>query len=334
MTKFICLILLWLLTPVLSWSAESTKPPKPINTLTLGYEITRKVFENSHPRITGVCLWLSDELPPKIKPGPALSQFVPDLVVSVSNNPGENPWLEMNALFENEPMLKGYQEIFKFSTGFPLGFGNDSMLVTSNHLNEGRSRVVHVYAAPSAYIKIPGITHKAATRLQSAFYYSSLADAVPERQEATELVYLATRPSLLIGHEIGSSTYNWGFEVPRSMHVNHPSRYRASVVAALHAADIATNHGFHIKKEVPDTCGPHCVISNVVFDPKQEKTIWQEVYPLNRNILPGARNDFGIEDDKKGNGNYVFVVWRKYEGCVKQKGRFIAGPHVNKPKKR
>lgn len=317
-----------------SWAIEKTKPEKPLNTITLGIEIAKKLPKNSHPRVHGVCFWLKPGMPPKVKPGPALSQFLPDMVVTVSNNPGENPWVEAGALFENKEMQKGYQHLYQYRTGFPLGFGNDSMLVSPAHLNEGRSRVVHVYAAPTHYLRFPGISHQQATSLSQGVYYSSLADAVSERSEATELLYLATRPSLLIGHEIGTTSSNWGFEVPRTMHVTQPYRYRASVVAALHAADIASNEGFHIKQELPLSCGPRCAIANVVYDPSQQNTIWQEVYPTNRNILPGNKDDFGIDDDKKGNGNYVFVVWRKYQGCVRQEGRLISGPHVETTKKR
>lgn len=313
---------------------ESTKPPKPLNSISLSTEIAKKLVENSHIRMKGLCFWLTTDFPPKIISSPAISQFIPDLVVTVSNNPGENPLVELKAILENKTALKGYQAFYKKTTGSPLGFGNDSSIVTPAHLNEGRTRIVTVIGGPGIYI-LPGLTHNPETRYFT-LHYSSLVDAVMDRSEVAELAYMAFHPLLLLpGHEIGSSINYWGFELPRSMHVTQPSPFRASVVAALHAADIVTNsQGLHLSYPTSNSCGPHCVISNVIYDGKQENIIWQEVYPLNRNILPGDKNDSGVEDNKKGNGNYVFVVWRKYNGCVKQKGHLVTGVHVGEPQKR
>ena len=123
------------------------------------------------------------------------------------------------------------------------------------------------------------------------------------------------------------------------MRVTQPSRFRASVVAAMHAADIVTNtNGLHVAQYTTNQCGRHCVVSNVVYDPNHKKVIWQEVYPNNRNINPGDSSDFGEADDKAGRGNYVFVIWRKYRGCVKPTNpsyRLVfASPRVGKPEKR
>ena len=147
---------------------------------------------------------------------------------------------------------------------------------------------------------------------------------------------MATHPHLLIGHEIGSFTQHWGQEIPRLMRVTQPSRFRASVVAAMHAADIVTNQqALHVAIPTRNACGPNCVVANVIYDPKHERVLWQEVYPNNRMIEPGDPSDFGVTDDEKGHGNYVFVIWRKYRGCVKQEGRLVHGfPNVGKPQKR
>lgn len=71
------------------------------------------------------------------------------------------------------------------------------------------------------------------------------------------------------------------------------------------------------------------MIANVIFDPKREKVIWQEVYPNNRNIKPGDADDFGVSDEKSGNGNYVFVIWRKYRGCIQHEGKLLH--HLSTP---
>lgn len=334
MTKRLLSLILILIAFKGQAEIESTKPKAPLNTLGLAARIASKLGENMHLRIIGACLWLNDEVPPKLIPGPAISEFIPDLVVTVSNNPGENPIIEVNELLENNIALKGYQAVFKKAVGSPLGFGNGSTLINPSHLNQSRTRVVTVLGSPLSSVRLPDITHNPETRFPD-LYYSSLMDAVMDRTEAAELAYMATHPFLLAGHEIGSSTNYWGYEVPRLMTISQPYRFRASFVAAHHAADIVTNEqSLHIAKSTTNSCGPSCVIANVVFDPKQKNIIWQEVYPENRNIVSGAFDDFGIKDDKKGNGNYVFVVWRKYKGCVKQEGQLITGINVGSPQKR
>ncbi|WP_148263558.1 TIGR03756 family integrating conjugative element protein [Legionella drancourtii] len=316
-----------------SFAFESTKPVAPISTPQMAVKVLMKLGQNSRIHVIGACIWQEPSLPPKITAGPAISQFIPDLIVTVSNNPGENPWVEANNLFENKLAVRGYQSAFQTITGMPLGFGDGTGQLATQHINEDRTRVVSVIGSPGNFYQIKGVTHHSETVFMN-LYYSSLADAVADRANS-ELLYLATHPTLLIGHHIGTPKNHWGHEFPRLMRVTQSSRFRASVVAAMHAADIVTNEGLHVKQSTKNSCGPNCVVSNVVFDPKQEHLIWQEVYPNNRNITPGKDENQEQIDDEKGNGNYVFVVWRQYKGCVKQKGKLIAGmPKVGKPKKR
>lgn len=314
--------------------AEDVKPPHPINTVTLTARVLEKTLHNTHYRIIGACLW-AKQLPPRIETGPAIEQYLPDLVVTVSNQPGANPWVEAGLMYEHPLAIKGYQAVFIQAIGMPFDVGDGSNQVNPQHINEERTRIVSVFGSPTSLYRLPNITHKPETRFVKP-YYSSLADAVSDRTESGEIAYMATHPSLLIGHEIGTSTNHWGHEIPRLMHVTQPSRFRASVVAAMHAADIVTNlQSLHVAIPTKNSCGPNCVVANVIYDPKHERVLWQEVYPNNRMIEPGNPADFGAADDLKGHGNYVFVIWRKYRGCVAQDGKLMHGfPNVGKPQKR
>ncbi len=314
--------------------AESVKPPHPINTLALTARVLEKTFHNTRYRIIGACLW-AKKFPPSFETGPSIEQYLPDLVVTVSNQAGANPWQEIGLMFENKLALKGYQTAFREALGLPFDVGDGSGQLTPLHLNEERTRIVSVFGSPAGLYRLPKVTHQPETRFAKP-YYSSLADAVSDRTEAGEIAYMATHPHLLIGHEIGTLNNHWGQEIPRIMRVTQPSRFRASVVVAMHAADIVTNQqSLHMALPTQNTCGSNCVVSNVIYDPKQERVLWQEVYPNNRMIKPGDPLDFGVADDEKGNGNYIFVIWRKYRGCVKQSGRLVHGfPNVGKPQKR
>ena len=313
---------------------ESTKPPKPMTTAKIAMRVLKKTPKNSHYKIIGSCTWMNT---PKITTTPALEQFLPDFVITVSNRLGENPWLEARVLFDNKKTHEMYQKVYQKAMGLPFDFGETSNQTSAMHLNDERIRIVNVIGSPPGLYNLPYVSHKPETHF-GVPYFMAEADAVMERTEAAEMAYMATHPDLLINHEIGSMTYTWGPEIPRFMRVTQPYNYRASVVAAMHAADIVTNHHpLHVSKSTKNSCGKNCVVANVIYDPKQKNIIWQEVYPKNRIIHPGNPDDFGIEDDKAGNGNYVFVVWRKYRGCVHAEGKlvdFLTHPKVGKPKKR
>lgn len=305
--------------------------------MTIATRVLSKTLENSHYKIIGSCTWAIGKPPPKLIAVPAVEQFVPDLIVTVSNRPETNPWIEVKALYENPVSQALYQQAYKLATGSTLGFGDDANQITNMHINDERTRVVNVIGSPAGLYRLPYLSHKAETKFGYPYYISE-ADAVMDRTEIAELTYMLTRPHLLFNHDIGSSGQIWGHEIPRLMRVTQPSRFRASIVAAMHAADLVSNHNsLHVVQSTKNTCGKNCVVANVVFDPHQKKVIWQEIYPRNRNINAAKADDFGIADEKEGNGNYVFVVWRKYRGCVSHEGKYIkelSFPKVKKHSKR
>jgi integrating conjugative element protein (TIGR03756 family) len=316
---------------------ESIKPLNPITSIGIAINVLSKLFTNSHYKIIGSCTWAEKTFPPKLMIVPAIEQFLPDLIVTVANKPNTNPWVEANLLFENKASQAIYQQTYKLAMGSALGFGEGAGQINSMHSNDDRTRVVDVIGSPAGFYQIPFLSHKPETRFGSPYFLSE-ADAVADRTEFAEILYMATHPHLLFNHDIGSQNQSWGHEIPRLMRVTQPSRFRASVVAAMHAVDIVTNkNSLHVTQSTSNACGPNCVIANVIFDPKQKQVIWQEVYPQNRNINSTNDNDVGIEDDKAGNGNYIFVVWRKYRGCIQHKGKLISSlsfPKVGQPQKR
>lgn len=318
------------------YALESTSPPNPVNTFTITTRVLEKLFHNSHYKVIGSCTWVVG-IPPKLIVTPSIEQFLPDLIITVSNKPEENPWLEARILYENQAARTLYQEIYKKAQGFELGFGNDSSQSTNLHMNEERTRIVDVIGSPAAFYRIPYLSHKPETRFGMAYYLAE-ADAVMDRTEAAEILYMSTHPTLLLNHEIGTTNQTWGSEIPRLMRVTQPYNFRASVVAAMHAVDIVTNQNpLHVTKSTLNACGKKCVVANAIYDPQNTHVIWQEIYPINRNIHPGDQDDFGIEDDKAGNGNYVFVLWRKYRGCIQHEGKLVNSltfPKVGQPQKR
>lgn len=318
------------------FAEESIQPPNPITSIGIAINVLSHLFTNTHYRLIGSCTW-AQGFPPKLVVLPAIEQFLPDLIVTVANKPDTNPWIEANLLFENKAAQAIYQQTYKLAIGSPLGFGENAGQFNPMHGNDDRTRVVDVIGGPAGFYQMPFMSHEPETHFGYPYFLSE-ADAVTDRTEVAEIFYMLTHPHLLLNHDIGSFNQSWGHEIPRLMRVTQPSRFRASVVAAMHAADIVTNNNsLHVTQSTSNSCGPNCVVANVIFDPKQKKVIWQEVYPKNRNINPANDDDVGIGDDKAGNGNYVFVVWRKYRGCIQHKGKYISNlsfPKVGQPQKR
>lgn len=316
---------------------ESSHPPHPITTLGIATKVIAKTLTNSHYKMIGSCTWAVGRLPPKLVVVAAVEQFLPDLIVTVANQPDDNPWVEAKALFENPISRALYQETYRLATGSALGFGDDTNQTTTLHINDERTRVVNVIGSPNGFYRLPYLSHKAETKM-GVPYYLSEADAVADRTELAEIAYMATHPNLLVNHDIQGRGQRWGHEIPRLMRVTHPSRFRASVVAAMHAADIVTNkNSLHVTQSTQNSCGKNCVVANVTFDPKGKQIIWQEVYPHNRNISVNEAETLGMNDEKSGHGNYVFVIWRRYRGCIHHEGQLIHAlsfPNVGHPHKR
>ena len=294
-------------------------------------KVMSKVFKNSHVKIIGTCLFIDGTLFPKPHFTTEIEQLLPDLVVSVYNRKDSNPWYEVNKLYENELARKSYKLVVDKLSSALLGMnissgeGNTSNSTRKVNAKNEQTRIVDVIGSPASLLSFPFLTHRASTTPYGAYYLSQLDEFV-DRTVLAETTYMAGHLWLTLHSPIGTEASLWGSEIPRIMRVNTPYRFRASVVAAMHAADIATNNNFaHTKMpaSTDNSCGKNCAVSSVTFDPTQKNIIWQEVFPKNRNVLPGKDGDSGIDDDKEGKGNYVFVIWRKYRGCIQAPGKFI-----------
>lgn len=315
-----------------AFAADEVSPDKKITAAGINQKIIKHYASYSHFKIIGVCSWVVYEPVPKLKFTMALEQYLPDLTVSVYNRPRSNPWTEAREFYESKSAIKGYNVLFKALTGDNLGHGEESRQRPRLHIDETQSRIVDVVGTPLAFNGM-GITLKPVTTPYMA-YYLSQADAYGDRSELAELIKILSNPLLLFNHNIRSRTEDWGSEFPRLMTVEHANPFKASVVAALHAADITTNGGgLHAVQRVSTLCGKNCYVEPVVFNEDKKTSFWQEVYPNDRLLSPGKTEGYEMEDNKKGHGNYVFVVWRKYRGCVQRKGHYLGSTVKVQPTK-
>lgn len=304
--------------------SDEVSTPKRITTVDITEEVAGKLASNAHYKVIGFCVWLRKWHKPTVTP--ELEHFLPDLLVTVYKRPKTNPWLEAHTLYHNKVALKGYEKAYQLATKLTPSYGANTSTVrrTNTHI---KRPLVDVYGNPMELIHFPLLMLQPNT--WPSPYYSALADLPISRTLGLENLLLLTKigdgTGLISGYPIGSATNRWGFELPRHFVINNPNNFKASVVAAMQAADLVTNYNFgHVVNSTSNSCGTNCVVANVIYDKEGKKIKWQEIYPANRMVKPGDEDDdLGIEDDKKGNGNYVFVVWRKYRGCVQDRGKLI-----------
>jgi integrating conjugative element protein (TIGR03756 family) len=290
-----------------------------ITSLRIAQTIAEHYFDYTHYKIIGSCFWKECSwgmchFPVTLE----LDEYLPDLVVTVSNHPENNPWVEARDLLDRPSHSIGRQLIFN-ATGFDLGNGNTSGLARVAHYDSLRTKSVDVVGNPFTLLHFPFLNLKVDTVPYLPYYQSDLD--VLGRLGVAEMIRMETWNP--IGNPIGNSTLNhWSYEFPRSMSVNVDNNYKASVVAALRATDIVTNQNtLHTVQSTSNSCGIHCSVSNVIEEQTEQHAIWQEVYPYDRHIHIGEDDhlniqSLGAEDENASQGNYVFVLWRHYRGCV------------------
>ena len=326
--KLLFLAFSFLLLNTLTSVLADDAPPSHITSLQIIQTGLQHYLQNTHYKVIGICMWWDCKRLHNcgMHTTLELDEYIPDLLVSVYNGKGDNPWTEGNELYDQVAYAAG-NETMHLATGHDLGDGNTNETSGSNHFNSLRARSVDVIGNPVTLIKIPLPRLKVDTKPYMPYYQSDV-DAVSDRFEIAE----AIRPETynIFGHYIGASFINhWAYEFPRTMAVDNNNNYKASIVAALHAADIVTNKNtMHVVKSVSDSCGKNCAVANVIEEQNDAHEIWEEIYPKDHHIKLGeddslSLHSIGAADDKAGHGNYVFVIWRHYRGCVQHDGKLM-----------
>ena len=307
----------------------------PVNTFTITKDVTLAALKNPfgnfvNYRIEGLCFWLHwSVFGPYVTTTLKVNEFLPDAVVSVYTHEGSNPWAYANT-FVDPVMQKAGDLTAKTIDG--------TAPISSDYSGSGgggsmqQFKEVDVIGDPALaafFSKIPfAMIPSEATEFEP--YYSSLSDTYLWHSPMMEDL---THPQDLIPgvRTEGSLIDQWGSIFPRVGYINQLGDYKAAGVIALRGADIATNsdqgHVYHSLHS--GSCGSHCKVwashENDFADVK-----YQEIYP---EATTDAKQVFGNNDLlsqtygqkqlSEGKGNYVWIMWRHYEGCIQGGGHFI-----------
>lgn len=311
-------------------SFADTAPPSYITTPEILLDVSSHYLEHTHFAVIGACVWLKCDVYGCFADTTLeLDEYLPDLIVSSYNQSGDNPWYEASVLLD--PVADSTANAVSLSlTGFPLEEGRSSLQAGNQHADHLVMREVEVIGNPSTLFHFPLANLNVDTD-PFVPYYQSVLD-MGDRTGVAELMRWESLDPF--NYYIGADFYNhWGYEFPRSMSVGIENDYKAGVVTALHAADIVTNNNFmHTVNSLDNSCGQNCAVANVVeendVEAGERHAEWEEVYPHDHFITVGENDStqltsLGSEDKMDGNGNYVFVVWRHYQGCQQGLGDLI-----------
>lgn len=293
-------------------------------------------------RVVGVCVWLVCAGPYcKVKTSIKIGHRNPDLVVSVANGLGKNPWTEANALYSaldagaassivssmGGSMLGGIGAIETGTSGAPdqnHGSGRKTNLSFREAQAIGHPLAGEIYCPSSA-------------SFLNAYYLSGL-DAIGWRWQLPEIAY---PQSLVPGwREIGNWPLNtWGSVYPRSGWITQTDQPKAAAVAAQRVGDIVTRSAEpHLYQQL-DSGGTFEADGKLVWRPEaleegDDKTgDWQLMTPA----MAAQCETFGANDTVSvsgwaggkvaSGGDYAWTLWRPYS-CCQVKGIFLGSVDV------
>ncbi len=278
-------------------------------------------------RPEGMCFWLVCGLGCSINTTLKVSEYLPDTTVSVFNDADSDPWDVPHTVID--PLAEKTAEAqVSLLTPDSYGFGNASDQAGSRHTEDSRLKEVDALGNPMAkFFQPPMFIPSTAQPFMP--YYQSMLDVAAWRSSLTEMFY----PGALIPgvHDVGQFPYNvWGSLYPRDGFVDTSNDAKGAAIIAQRAASIFTQSMQpHIYNPLPTSCGTACQIyAAAENDPNTVQ--WQMDYPIAENTCAVfGTNDlaqlkpWGTDAANAGDGNYVWTMWRHYEGCIQGDGSFL-----------
>ena len=282
---------------------------------------------------TGVCVWLQCGFGCSINTSPRYKHNNPDLVVTVYDELGLDPWVEMNAWYATF-QLSAANTVLGWLTPIPLvGGGHQTEGGSHPDLEDMSLRFKEASAYGHPMSLLSDFTNGMAlcpSEADAYFpYFLSGVDAAEWRFGVGEAAFL---PWYLPGARtvgLGGFFQQWGAVFPRTGFVNQKDDPKAAAVVAQRVGNIVTGvPGLHIHQPLLGnnfvlTWLPGELIENVPFT-----GVWQMIKPLPdplcytfgvNDVLSPLPWSTGRTTDDNG---YAFSLWRRYE-CCEARGSLI-----------
>jgi len=301
--------------------------------------------------IVGICYFLvCTPFGCSIKTSPRIDHYLPDLVVTVYDEPEENPWTEYRSVMGNAEVA-AQQGLISSIAGSEVSGGN--FISADQSVNSNiRFKEASVVGNPFVIIAQEGFNSYMCPSDAQPFmpYFSSSFDYLAWRWGIPDRF---TSEALIPGkREIGSRSTNnllgntWGAVYPRFGFVHQSDDAKAAAVIAQRSVDIVTRTGQpHVYRPLnQDGDSQASYDSNEGSDSDQplmsdqsgqegsdsgsneKRDRWQMISPKEDDTCkPFGSTDSNWSDGRNPDGKrqYAWNYWRNYQCCIPRPGAYL-----------
>lgn len=280
--------------------------------------------------ITGVCVWLFCTIfGCEVETSIQVAHYNPDLVVSVFDEPGENPWTEVEAIFGNleKQASDSLINLFHDAEG---GGGHRTEGGNNNTDQSLRFKEVTAVGHPfSLFDSLLSNTNLFCPSEADPFtpYFSSAIDSLTWRLGLPEMLYIN---NLIPGRRLVGSgiLQQWGAVWPRTGFINQKDDVKAAAVVAQRAGNIVTQTGQpHVYNALNGNGYSRTTLPGELIENDSSTGLWQMLAPKTDEMCYAfGENDVYSQSwstDRQAEDNrYAFALWRPYE-CCEDKGIYL-----------
>lgn len=280
--------------------------------------------------ITGICVWLHCSITGcSIETSLRVRHYNPDLVVSVFDKPGDNPWQEARALYgglENRlaDSLVGLFHDVSVGGGHRTEGGTNS--VDQSLRFKEVTAIGHPFSSISDFIGGSGLFCPSEAE-SFVPYFSSSFDSLTWRLGLPERLYLL---NLLPGRRVvGEGIHQqWGAVWPRTGFINQKDDAKAAAVIAQRAGNIVTQTNQpHVYNPLNGNGFSRSWLAGELIENDQDTGVWKMLAPKqDQSCYVFGENDLlsqGWSVGRQSEDNrYAFSLWRPYE-CCEDKGAYL-----------
>jgi integrating conjugative element protein (TIGR03756 family) len=325
MKKALAIVAFLLSSQVSAFEAKST-------TISTAEILSSTSFDKSclNYCFTGVCVWLKCVLfACSIKTSIRVRHYNPDLVVSVYDEPGDNPWREMKGLYGNleSNLTDSFVGYFHdaFAGGGHQTEGGDPAIDKSLRFKEATA-IGHTFTLVSKALSNTGLFCPSEA---TAFYphFSSGLDAWTWRLGLAESFYFFNfLPGVRV---VGSGVHQeWGSVFPRTGFILQKDDVKTAAVIAQRVGNIVTQTGQpHLYSPLNGNNYSRTWLPGELRENNSRTGVWQMLAPKrDQQCYVFGKNDVFSTAWSNGrqseDNRYAFALWRPYE-CCKQEGSWL-----------
>jgi integrating conjugative element protein (TIGR03756 family) len=285
----------------------------------------------------GVCFWLQCSLSGcAVRSSLKIGHYTPELVVSVYNEMGANPWTDMGRVL-GAAQRSAAGGLLGRLQGVPIGSAGNRTEGTASardHRNlvfRETDAIGHPSIDPFGLLNGIGLSCPRQAEPGQPYFLSAL-DALAWRFDVPEALYPA---SWIPGpREIGQwPLQTWGSVHPRTGWTTQAEEPKAAAINAQRAGDIVTRAGQpHVYQPLAGTVAGDQRVwpPGPLIEADAQTGTWQMLLP----VAEGECQVFGVNDlatpaswaagRVDPGGDYAWTLWRPYQ-CCRERGQWFLG---------